>query len=170
VEIPKSLKTTWDKVSKDKSISVADYDALINAAAPNGNDSELKEDEVDFLTSLKNQLETHNVQNGPVALSEISFVDEKSTDFCYTAKTIKEFKDAFKGSVLEGKIPVLEPVKAEIIAEAFGEKSVKGLQHKVNAREDGKFGPETYAKSKDYVEQEKSKLNKMSEALNINKP
>jgi hypothetical protein len=175
VEIPKSLQEKWIEVSKDKSISVSDYGKLVTAAAPNGSDRELDDSEIKFLRNLKSQLETHDIgRTGQVALAEISFVDEKNCTWKgYTKETVEDFRNAFKGSVDKGQIPVLDPLKATKIAEAFDEKSVKGLQHKVNAQEDGKFGPETYVKSLNYLNEElKSGKNnpqtaKMSEALNL---
>lgn len=53
--IPSSLKDEWEKVSSDGKINHDDYNSLIKAAAPNIDDSELTDDELTFLTSLKNQ-------------------------------------------------------------------------------------------------------------------
>ncbi|MFN8576638.1 MAG: hypothetical protein U0354_07260 [Candidatus Sericytochromatia bacterium] len=84
MEIPKSLETAWKNVSKDKTIDKADYDLLIKAASPNGKDEELDQEEVNFLTKLKSELEQKGGAKGSVPVDGLNFAQTTP------AKIIKE--------------------------------------------------------------------------------
>ena len=79
MQIPNSLQDVWKKVSNDKSISLDDYKQLVNAAVPNGEDSELDTNEATFLKTLKSDLvEKNDVTKGPVPLNKLSFSTESA--------------------------------------------------------------------------------------------
>lgn len=77
MEIPRSLENVWKNVSKDNNISKADYDLLVKTAAPTGNDNDLDQSEIQFLTSLKSDLEKNGGAKGSVPTSGFSFVENK---------------------------------------------------------------------------------------------
>jgi hypothetical protein len=162
MQIPKDLQTTWKEVTKDKSVSNEDFNKLIDAAAPGKLNKEFDDDEIKFLAGLKSALETTKSKDGTVAITELSFIDppaaKENSWPGYNEQTIASFKNAFKADVTGGAIPHLKQEKAQSIASTFGEKSISDLQTKVDAKPDGKFGPETFFKIKTFIEEHKDAI------------
>jgi hypothetical protein len=177
MEIPKSLKATWDVVSKDNKIDKEDYQKLLDTAAPTGKNGEFEDDEIAFLASLKGDLEKSDSKEG-VALSEISFLNDADQFEWkgYTKEAIAEFKDTYKDLAIGKSIPYLSKEEGTKIAVAFGKSDIAELQAMVNAKADGKFGPETLFKSRSYLQDlvnkttdpaEGEKINKMAESVGL---
>ncbi len=57
LEVPDTLKDAWNKVSKDQKITANDYNSLVHAAAPNGDDTELDDKEMNFLKALRAEMD-----------------------------------------------------------------------------------------------------------------
>ncbi|GIW21605.1 MAG: hypothetical protein KatS3mg068_0612 [Candidatus Sericytochromatia bacterium] len=90
----------------------------------------------------------------------------------------KEVNTAFTKAFNEpkpvgNKVPVLSSSKANNIVEALGFGTVKQLQQQVGAKQDNKFGPETFFRTKAYVatqinnSYEVEKLNQLKSILNV---
>jgi hypothetical protein len=60
MEIPKSLQTVWNDVSKDNKITKQEYQNLVDAASPNKSDDEFDKEEIAFLSKLKGDLGNKN--------------------------------------------------------------------------------------------------------------
>ena len=73
MEIPKSLDSAWKNVSQDKTITKKDYELLVKAAAPKGENSEFDNSEIEFLGNLKSELEKSGGSKGSIPTSGLSF-------------------------------------------------------------------------------------------------
>ncbi len=72
--VPPTLQKVWNEVKADGYISAKDYNKLVFAAAPNGDDKELEQDEFKFLLALKKEVENSNDPKG-VLISQITFLN-----------------------------------------------------------------------------------------------
>lgn len=72
----------------------------------------------------------------------------------YNKQVNTAFSTAFGEKPVNGKVPVLSQGKSNAITEAFGTGGVKQFQQMVGAKQDDKFGPETYFKTKIHVANE----------------
>ncbi|MBC7474946.1 MAG: hypothetical protein H7263_11690, partial [Candidatus Sericytochromatia bacterium] len=236
MQVPSSLQDTWSKVTKDKSVSADDYKELLKAAAPNGKDEELDDDEAKFLSTLNSELKKNGIATkGTVPVDAINFgekqvaqtvakpeeiptpdqakeaannpqsvddtppvettnsptaeqaetpdvtaksapaqegkglsgglnfsVDIANPNLPKTAVLLnwtgynKQVNTAFETAFGEKpghstKAPVLSKGKSDVIFNAFGAGSVKQMQQTVGAKQDDKFGPETYFRAKTHV-------------------
>lgn len=66
MEIPKSLQSTWNEVSKDNKITKQEYEKLLNAAAPNKKNDEFDNEEVEFLSKVKDSVDAKGFVAGNV--------------------------------------------------------------------------------------------------------
>ena len=69
-EVPETLKGNWDRYAKDGKVDVKDYEKLLNAAAPNKENEEFDEKEIQFLSKLKDALADNN---GSIDVKNIEF-------------------------------------------------------------------------------------------------
>lgn len=73
MEIPKSLQSVWNDVTKDGEIDAADFEKLKDAAAPNKTDAEFDETEVKFLRSLHSDLQKSGGVKGKIPVDGVNF-------------------------------------------------------------------------------------------------
>ena len=69
----------------------------------------------------------------------------------YNKQVNTAFSNAFGEKPVNGKVPVLGKEKANAITETFGTGSVQQFQQLVGAKQDDRFGPETFFKAKIHV-------------------
>lgn len=228
MEIPKSLDSAWKSVVSDNKITKDEYKALVDAAMPTGDASELDNSEEKFLIALKSDLEKNGIAKGDVPVSALSFssnteapketpkpeattkttntvkvksetVTSQTETPSYTSKSPevlptpkfpevkillnwpgynKEVNTSFSKAFDEpkpvgNKVPVLSESKANNIAEALGFGTVKQLQQSVGAKQDNRFGPETFFRTKANVASqinnsyEVDKLNQLKSILDV---
>lgn len=77
--IPSNLQEIWKKVSADGKIDYKDYDILIDKAAPNKTNAELSDEEISFLTEIKDRLESSKgefILKEGTAESQMCLLDE----------------------------------------------------------------------------------------------
>lgn len=55
--IPESLKSEWQKISSDGKINYDDFNNLVKAAAPSGNDADLTPEKLSFLNNLRKEFD-----------------------------------------------------------------------------------------------------------------
>lgn len=100
MEVPKSLQSTWNEVSKDNKITRQEYQKLVNAAAPDKKNEQFDKEEVAFLTKLKNEIGTKDsvsiIKSNKNSIESISFVDETSKDKVSAQGLIDKFSSSFK--------------------------------------------------------------------------
>ncbi len=170
-DVPDTLKSTWDNITTKGKITATDYTDLLKAAAPTGKDNELDESEKTFLLKLKTKLEANKgnidltataTSEEPTATSNSGTQDNQIAPSAstkpvllnwpgYNAQTKGALKSAYGKDVTGTKMPLLTNKATKAVVEAFGVTNVSDLQKKVNAKVDGKFGPETFFQAKVYV-------------------
>jgi hypothetical protein len=148
--VPPDLKATWDKIQAKGVLTNSDFNKLVSAAAPNGNDSDLDEQEIAFLGNLRQQL---TESGGSLDLKTQAASGRENKPVLlnwpgYNRETKSALKNAYGGNVIGSDMPLLPTKVAKQIAAAFGVSSIMDLQRLVNAKVDGKFGPETFFKAK----------------------
>ncbi|MBC7475519.1 MAG: hypothetical protein H7263_14615, partial [Candidatus Sericytochromatia bacterium] len=170
-DVPDTLKSTLDSIVAKGKITPTDYTDLLKAAAPTGKDEELDQNEQTFLSKLKTKLEANkgNIDltasaptEAPTETSNAGTQDNQVAPSAsakpvllnwpgYNAQTKGALKSAYGKDVTGTKMPLLSAKATKSVVEAFGVTNVSDLQKKVNAKVDGKFGPETFFQAKVYV-------------------
>ncbi len=164
-KVPQTLKPFWDKLLEKGEMNNADYNVLVHAAAPNGNDADIDTAEFKFLSGLKNRLVNNN---GLISLRQQEEAGPQvSNEPSNNTENKKALRAAFGNQVLgTGDKPVLGAQAARKILAAFGASDISELQRIISTNDDGKFGPNTYAMAKAYVANEIEKANSNVERLN----
>ncbi|RYX97535.1 hypothetical protein EON78_05405 [bacterium] len=113
MEIPKSLQSTWTEAIKDNKVTKEEYSKLLSAASPNKKNEEFDNEEIEFLSTVKQEIDKKgfNVGNVPDQFKSnsptkpsktpnaepISFVDNQDHPVApseSTESTIKPEKDS----------------------------------------------------------------------------
>jgi hypothetical protein len=113
----------------------------------------VSEKDIKWALSLEDKVNSHNhIPSKPEKKKyENIFNKLKLQGLYYSDRAISQFKEVYKGEITGNKIPYLKPEKAEQVAKDLGGKDVKDLQKTTGSTVDGKFGPETFLKSKENV-------------------
>lgn len=97
MQIPKSLESSWNQVSKDGTISRDDYKTLLRSAKTLSDDGKsVNKEVVDFLKGLSSQFESSTKEGGIPVASVVSFATDNSSNV--SKKTIGDVPDSLKNA------------------------------------------------------------------------
>jgi hypothetical protein len=114
--IPKTLKSTWDKITADGKLTKADYELLVKAASPNMKNNEFDDSELEFLATIKEMFEKNKVDELDVQKPEVKSKPQQTVNTKTTTKpsspsiSAKNFsppetlKAAWSKAISDGKV------------------------------------------------------------------
>ncbi|RYY00626.1 hypothetical protein EON78_00625, partial [bacterium] len=186
--VPESLKATWDKITSDGKVDSNEYAELLKAASPTGKNEEFDDNELNLLKDVKAKLEANNgiysfvdSDDSAEVTNQAEAQPTQQTNTLrgaseskpillnwpgYNSETKGALKKAFGSKVNGTNMPVLAGSEGVKIAKSFGVQNVRELQQLVNAKVDGRFGPETFFKAKVYIANEMNKPDADQNRLN----
>lgn len=170
--VPSSLKETWAKVSADGKVDKKEFETLVKAAAPTGTDSELDNDEIKFLSAVKDKINSEQSSGEGTATKSIDLFNDNDVP-----DTLKE---EWKTANSDGKITVkeytdlLKKAAPNATNKELTEDEVKflsKLKEEINSTKDGILDTNTVdsSKFKNIPDTLKKEWNNVSKDGKINK-